>query len=164
MKQALIVIVLVVVGVVAAWKISSGKGIGGPAPDFTLYSTRGRAVSLSELQGKVVVLDFWASWCPPCRAAIPSMQRLHEVYKDRGVEVLGINMNDNQDPAEFMAKLGVDYKVLRDGAEVAQLYNVKAIPTLLVIAPDGTVVLRDQGWGSGFEARIASAIESHLPE
>jgi len=135
---------------------------GSVADNFQLYSTRGKLVQLSELRGKVVVLDFWASWCPPCRAAIPAMQRLHDRYAEQGVVVLGINVRDNKDPAEFMQKMGANYRTLIDGEEVADAYRVKGIPTIIVIDPAGKVVHRESGWGPGMESKMREVIEAAL--
>jgi len=137
-------------------------GEGDQAPDFTLTSTAGGSVQLSSLRGQIVVLDFWASWCGPCRAAIPALQRIHTDYADRGVRVLGVNLNDSGDPAEFMAKLNADYTVLIKGEQVAAAYAVRGIPTIVIIDPDGAVVHRESGWKSGMDAQLRNVIDAAL--
>lgn len=141
---------------------SSKAGVGAAAPEFQLASTRGKLVALNELRGKVVVLDFWASWCPPCRAAIPAMQRLHEQYASRGVQLIGVNCGDNVDPAEFMRSMNATYTTTPNGEAVAQAYGVKGIPTLIVIAKDGSIAFRESGWSPAFESRMSEVIETEL--
>lgn len=132
------------------------------APDFQLYSTRAKLVHLEDLRGKVVVLDFWASWCPPCRMAIPRLEEVHQAAKDRGVVVLGINVHDDKDPAQTMATLGATYTCLVNGDAVSHDYGVKGIPTIMVISPDGEVLFRESGWGSQSQINILKAIEKGL--
>lgn len=163
-----LVVVMIVAGV-ALGVASFGPGLsfgggGRAASDFQLYSTRSKLVQLSDLRGKVVVLDFWASWCGPCRAAIPAMQRLHERYAADGLVVLGININDNQDPAEFMHKMGATYTTLVSGEEVASDYNVRGIPTLIVIDPQGNIILRESGWAPQMERTLRGVIEGALTD
>lgn len=162
MQRVAIVVVILIAVAIAAFGPGLSFGAGDVAKDFQLYSTRSKLFQLSELRGKVVVLDFWASWCPPCRAAIPAMQRLHERYSDQGLVVLGINVNDNKDPAEFMASMHATYPVLVSGDAVSQMYQVKGIPTLIVIDADGHIVYREAGWSSAAEKKMQEVIEKAL--
>jgi len=130
--------------------------------DFTLRDTYGNSVSLSDYSGSVVVLDFWASWCPPCRAAMPAIDRIYLDYASRGVVVLGVNISDNRDPGQFMADMGLSYPTLVHGEQVARDYGVKGIPTLIVVAPDGRIVYRDSGWAPHVEQLIRDAIDDAL--
>lgn len=134
-----------------------------PAPPFTLtQGSNGREVSLSDYAGHVVVLDFWASWCPPCRAAIPAIERLHQQYKDQGVKFIGINVSDNVDAQDFMRKTGGTYTVLTNGDEVSQAYGVKGIPTLVVIGKDGSIKYKESGWAPQLETIMQGVIEKEL--
>lgn len=114
---------------------------GGPAPDFTLPSFEGESVTLSDLRGQVVVLNFWASWCPPCRQEMPAFQRVWEQVQDRGVVFLGINIQDDPEKARaFLREVGVTYTNLLDPpGQVAALYNVLGIPSTFVVGRDGTL-------------------------
>jgi peroxiredoxin len=111
------------------------------APDFTLQDLAGRKVRLADLKGKVVLLEFWATWCPPCREAIPSIERLHEAYKDKGLAVLGISMDDGEweDVRSFVKEYRIKYPVLKGTEEVSTAYMIRVIPTLYLIDRNGMV-------------------------
>lgn len=160
MKPAIfIVAILAVVGVIFV----GPRFTSAAAPDFTLEG-RGQTVSLSQLRGRVVVIDFWASWCPPCRAAIPAIQRISEEYREHNVAVLGINVNDRTDPYEFMASVGASYTVLVDNGSVARAYRVKGIPTLIVVDKAGKIRYRESGFGGRTETEMREAINAALAE
>jgi peroxiredoxin len=119
-------------------------GIGLPAPDFTLQDIHGQEISLLEHRGKAVVVDFWATWCAPCRIAMPHLQALSQQYPDQLV-VLAISLD--QDPLRvvppFAAQLGLTFSLLADprGVLVAQQWGgVSSIPTAYLIDPEGVVV------------------------
>jgi thiol-disulfide isomerase/thioredoxin len=132
------------------------------ATDFNLYSTRGKSIHLSDYQGKVVILDFWASWCGPCRMAIPVLERIHQEYKDRGVAVLGINCHDAGSPAQTMAELNATYPALICGDDVARTYNVDAFPTIIIVGADGQILYRDKGFSPLMERHICEVLEKNL--
>lgn len=118
----------------------SAPQLGYLAPDFELSDVEGKIVRLSELRGKPVLLNFWATWCPPCRKEMPDLQRFHEQYGDKTV-VLGINWNDEeQAAAEFLKSYGVTYKNMidRDG-KVFVSYRLTAIPTSFWIDEAGVI-------------------------
>ncbi len=156
-----LIILAAVVAAFAAFCVV-GPRLTSAAPDFTLTTTSGDPVTLSSLKGRVVVIDFWASWCPPCRAAIPAMQRLHEHYASRGVIVLGINLRESIDPREFMDSMGASYTVLRDDGRVAAQYRVKGIPAFRVIDKQGTIVYSGAGFGGRIDADIRKAVDAAL--
>ncbi len=114
-----------------------------PAQDFALETQDGKMVRLSELRGRVVVLDFWATWCEPCRKALPEVARLDREWSGKGVVVLGV---DNEAPGvvrEFAAKNGITYPTLIDhGRKVHDLFGVEGIPATVVIGRDGTLIER----------------------
>lgn len=93
--------------------------LGGPAPDWKLIDPVGRVHSLSDYRGKVVVLDFWATWCGPCIRAMPGLQKIHQQYLDRGVVVFGINTWEESNSVEFMKRSGYNYALLLKGEEAA---------------------------------------------
>ena len=113
----------------------------GPAPDFTLDSLHGDAVTLSDLQGQVVILDFWATWCTPCFEGLDHLQQVHEQYADRGVVVLAINVGeDRREAAEFVAEHGYSFTVLLDtDARISDGYGVQGIPHTIIVDRGGEV-------------------------
>ncbi len=114
---------------------------GRQAADFTLKTIDGSPVHLAELRGKVVLLDFWATWCPPCRHELPTIEALSRKYKDRNVLVFGINDEEVQTAKRFLEKNHPDLATLHDAqGKVHRLYGCHAIPTVLIIDPAGKVV------------------------
>ena len=109
-----------------------------PAPDFTLKTLSGRNLRLNEQRGQVVMLNFWATWCGPCKQEMPHLNRLHDKYRDTGFVLLGINVDvDPAKAAADAAKLGIGVPVLLDGAKtVSKLYGLAAMPTTVVIDRD----------------------------
>ncbi len=139
--------------------------VGSQAPDWTLKTPEGKSVSLAQLRGKVVVLDFWATWCPGCIQAMPSLQRLHEKFEGKPVAVLGVNVGERSptaDPVAFMKQRGFTYELLLNGGEVSQAYRVLGIPTFYVIGPDGKVVHAATGLSPAGEKELEKTIESLL--
>ncbi len=135
-------------------------GVGDIAPDWTLKDGDGVEHSMTDYRGQLVVLDFWASWCPHCKNAMPAMQRLHDDYKDRGVAILGINCRERVgvDPVEFVRESGFDYPILVDGGTVAPRYRVQDIPAFFVIGPDGRLLYRSSGFGAAQEQKLEQYI------
>ncbi len=113
----------------------------GPAPDFTLTTMDGSQIRLSDLNGKVVVINFWASWCGPCRDEAAALQNVWDQYKDKGVVVLGVAWTDTVDGARsFMAEFGQNYPNGLDlGTKIADLYNIQGVPETFVIDKKGNV-------------------------
>lgn len=111
------------------------------AADFTLKGLDGKETSLKSLRGKVVLLDFWASWCAPCREELPKVERLHRELKDKGLVVLGINVGESAETArEFVRKYGLTFTTLLDPyKEVTNRYRAMAIPLTVVIDRDGKI-------------------------
>jgi cytochrome c biogenesis protein CcmG/thiol:disulfide interchange protein DsbE len=112
------------------------------APDFTLKDAAGKPVHLSDYRGKVVILDFWATWCDPCAMEIPWFMDLERKQKDHGFAVLGVSMDDEGWDAvkPFVAKLGMNYRVLMGNDETALLYGgVDALPTTFLIDREGRI-------------------------
>ena len=119
--------------------------VGDAAPDWTLRDAEGRAHSLSEYRGRVVVLDFWATWCAPCSKVMPRMEKLHRKYGAQGVAVFGVSTFETGDPAALMKKKKCTYGLLLKGEEIAPAYGVETLPVVCVIGPDGRVVYSHAG-------------------
>jgi cytochrome c biogenesis protein CcmG/thiol:disulfide interchange protein DsbE len=119
-----------------------GRPMQGPAPDFTVTTFDGREFTLSEQRGSVVVINFWASWCGPCRAETPVYESLWNEYKDKGVIFLGLTFADDPgDAQEFMAQYGMTYLVADDGkSEISNgLYHIRGVPETFVIDKQGNI-------------------------
>lgn len=139
--------------------------IGSPAPDWELPTATGEKVNLKSLRGKVVVLDFWASWCGPCRIAMPHMQKLHERFKNDPVVVYGVNCRERAGGIEkalaFVKEKGFTYPQLIDAnGQVANAFRVGGIPRFYVIDPDGKILHTSAGAGPQLEQVLSQVIES----
>lgn len=114
-----------------------------PAPDFTLMTLDDQEISLSDYRGEWVLLNFWATWCPPCVAEMPYLQTL----ADRGLNVLGVNMAEEEGKVQlFAAQHGISFPILMEPYDNLVLdYQARSLPRTVIIAPDGTIALRIAG-------------------
>lgn len=125
-----------------------GDAKGLPAPEFELKDLAGKEVRLSDYHGKVVVLNFWATWCPPCKEEMPWFVDLQQRYGAQGLQVVGVAMDDSGEKtiASFTERLGVNYPVLLGKESVAQAYgDVQFLPDTFYIGRDGKIVAHVQG-------------------
>ena len=122
---------------------------GKPAPDFELYGLDGLRWSLSRLRGRVVLLNFWASWCEPCRQELPQLQQIHERHSADGLVVLGVSDGDPNQARQFLEEHGIGYPSLHDeDGSVMQSFGIHAIPTSLLVGSDGRLRKRMSGYTS----------------
>ena len=136
-----------------------------PAPDFTLTDTDGKLHRLSDYQGKAVIINFWATWCPPCREEIPSMNRAWQALQKEGVVLLAINVGEDEDTIfVFTADYPADFPLLMDesGTVIAE-WPVKGLPTTYVIAPDGTLAYRAIGGRAWDDETLLDAVRALQP-
>jgi peroxiredoxin len=116
-------------------------GTGDTAPDFTLTSTDGTRVSLAEYRGKVVLLNFWATWCGPCKAEIPSFIKMQEKYGARGLVIVGVALDEPADVRGYVRSSGINYPILIGDAGIANEYGgIRSIPTSFLIDREGKIV------------------------
>ncbi|MDB4968247.1 MAG: putative thiol:disulfide interchange protein DsbE [Myxococcales bacterium] len=127
---------------------TAGVGKGQRAPEFTLASLKGPQVSLSALRGKVVLIDFWAQWCEPCKKELPQLEKLAREYAGKGVVIVAVNIDKQRENAERMAKqLGLTMDVLLDPAgSVASSYDLPKMPTSFVVDKKGIVRYVNEGF------------------
>ncbi len=137
-----------------------------PAPNFSLKSLDGKNIKLSELAGNVVLVNFWASWCGPCRQEMPLLNAIHNKYEPLGFTVLGVNVEEQVANARsYIDERPVDFPILLDGDnQMSQVYNVIAMPTTVVIDRDGKIRFIHQGYQSGDEAKYHSMIKKLVRE
>jgi peroxiredoxin len=145
---------------------ASGPVTGEQSPDFTLESKDGGNMRLSEQRGNIVLVNFWASWCGPCREELPAFEELYQEYADLGVEILAINVDDEKEKANVLLDdIEVSYPVLFDTAgEVSKLYDVNAMPTTVMVDRDGNVRLLHPGYRKGDEKKYEKAIKMLMRE
>jgi peroxiredoxin len=118
-----------------------------PAPDFTLQDIDGNTHRLSDYRGKVVVINFWATWCPPCREEMPAMQRAWEIIQKEDMVMLGINLGEDEDTIfAFTANYPVEFPLLMDeDSSATREWPVAGLPTTYIVDPDGNVAFRAVG-------------------
>jgi peroxiredoxin len=123
-------------------------GVGKPAPDFSLPRLGGGTVALSQFRGSVVVVDFWASWCGPCREELPALEKLRKEYEPRGVRFVGVNIDDDREAAAHAAEqLGLTMPIALDtDKQAAQSFQPPTMPTSFVIDRGGVVRFVHEGW------------------
>ncbi len=136
------------------------------APDFSLEDLQGNTRNLKDYRGKLVMLNFWATWCPPCRAEMPSMEQLYQEMRGEDFVMLAVNLREGRTKvAGFTEEEGYNFPVLldKDGQVGSQLYGVQAIPTTYLIAPDGTILGRKAGTREWDTPEIKSLFNSLMP-
>lgn len=136
------------------------------APDFTLKRAEGGNLRLTEQRGQVVLINFWASWCGPCRVEMPHLNRLHDKYKAGGFMVLGINIDDDpRHGAATAARWGVKFPVLLDAEKtVTRAYDLGAMPSTVLVDRDGRIRFLHRGYREGLEAEYERQIRELVKE
>lgn len=121
--------------------------VGAIPPEFSLFNLNGEQVSLSNFSGQPVVINFWATWCAPCRVEMPAIQSRFEKFKDQGLVVLAVDFDEpSKIVSDFRDELGLTFEILLDpGAEVQQLYRNRAYPTTFFIDPNGVIQVQHFG-------------------
>jgi peroxiredoxin len=137
-----------------------------PAPDFTLRSTEGRNLRLQEQRGQVVLINFWASWCGPCKQELPHLNRLHDKYRSAGFVMLGVNIDDDAKlGAATAARWGIKFPVLLDADKaVTRQYDLGAMPATVLVDRDGRVRYLHRGYREGTEEAYERQIRELVKE
>ncbi|MFV1972730.1 MAG: peroxiredoxin family protein [Thiohalobacterales bacterium] len=147
LQRIILLLLIAVAGPGLADQTLAPVSPGVQAPEFALQDTNGKTHRLSDYRGKPVIINFWATWCPPCREEIPSMNRAWRILENEDIAMLAINMGEDEDTIFiFTADYPADFTILmdRDGAVIEQ-WPVKGLPTTYVVAPDGTIAYRAIG-------------------
>ena len=165
MKIRYLLVALVATAIAAASLASSGIA-GREAPDFALKSASGANIRLSEYRGDVVMLNFWATWCGPCRQEMPLLNELFQRYERVGFSLLGVNIDDDPTRAAAVAdELGIDFPVLFDTEKrISRLYEVEAMPATVLVDRLGTVRYIHHGYKPGYEDIYLDQVRALLRE
>jgi peroxiredoxin len=118
------------------------------APNFSLQTQNGKVIELSKLKGKVVLMNFWATWCPPCRAEIPDLIEVYNTYKSKGFEIVGIALDEDgwSKVAPYIEEVKINYPVVLGSTKVVQQYGgIEAIPTTFIVDKKGYIVASQVG-------------------
>ncbi|MDR7314029.1 MULTISPECIES: thiol-disulfide oxidoreductase ResA [Brevibacillus] len=137
--------------------------VGKAAPNFSLQQLNGPDMALGDLKGKGVVLNFWGTWCEPCKKELPALQQQYDQFKDKGLVVVGVNIGESTVAVEpFVKQFGVNFPILLDSqSQITKLYRIGPIPTTFFISPDGDV--EEIFIGQLNEAMIAQKVSKILP-
>jgi peroxiredoxin len=159
-------VLALLVTVFAATSLASSGLEGQLAPDFALKSSTGENLRLSEYRGDVVMINFWATWCGPCRQEMPLLDELYTRYERVGFNLLGVNIDDDSRRAmQMIEELGVNFPVLFDARkEVSKLYEVEAMPVTVLVDREGTVRYVHHGYKPGYENKYLDQVRSLLRE
>ena len=157
---------LALLGVAALALPAQAAEPSGNAPDFTLKSAGGPNLRLQEQRGRVVMINFWATWCGPCRVEMPHLNRLYDKYRSAGFQLLGVNIDEDPAKAQALAtKLGLQFPVLFDADKrVSKLYDLTTMPSTVLVDRDGRVRHVHRGYRDGYEATYEQQIRALLKE
>jgi peroxiredoxin len=163
----------VILGLILAYMVQQGGHYaevvplekGKPAPDFALKDMEGRERRLSDFRGQLVFLNFWATWCPPCRDEMPSMERLHQRMQGRPFKMLAVSLDTDAETANrYIQQNGFTFTALVDHQQkAASLYNTTGVPETFLIGSDGTLLLKVIGPDNWSSPENVSVIERLLP-
>ncbi|MCH7536984.1 MAG: TlpA family protein disulfide reductase [Proteobacteria bacterium] len=155
-----------VFSILAATSLASSGMEGQVAPDFALKSTTGENLRLSEYRGDVVMINFWATWCGPCRQEMPLLDELYRRYHRVGFNLLGVNIDDDTTRAlRMVEELDLHFPVVFDTRkEVSRLYNVEAMPATILVDREGNIRHVHHGYKPGYEDKYLDQIRALLRE
>ena len=135
-----------------------------PAPELTLLDLDGNEISLNDFSGEVILVNNWATWCPPCRNSIPAFIRLYNKYHEQGFVMLGIGLDDEQALRDYSKQMQIPYPILIGNKEIAKTYQVSGIPKTIFIDKKGNIRKSQTGFAPELEAQFDALVESMLTE
>jgi thiol-disulfide isomerase/thioredoxin len=139
-----------------------GKRIQDPL-EFQLETLEGEKINLKTYKGKIILIDFWATWCPPCRAAIPHLINLYQKYQNKNFALLGIGLDEKEALKKMKEELKITYPILIGNNEIAKFYQISAIPTLVLINKKGVITHKEVGFSEegikNLETKILEMLE-----
>ncbi|WP_455198352.1 TlpA family protein disulfide reductase [Kaarinaea lacus] len=146
--------------------LSNAVEVSGPAPDFTLKSRSGENLKLSEYRGDVVMINFWASWCGPCRQEMPLLEEIYQKYSDLGFELLAVNVEEDSSKADDLLRdVRVTFPILFDNTnKVSKLYKVVAMPSTVIVDRDGNIRYLHKGYLPGYEEEYRKQVKELIRE
>jgi peroxiredoxin len=159
-----LICLVIVSGVLST--LASAAASRGPAPDFTLTTQDGQTLSLSDLKGQVVMINFWATWCGPCRKEMPLLDAIYQRYNRLGFTLLGVNVEEDPSGAdEYLAETPVSFPILYDRSNsVSKLYDVNAMPSTVIVDREGNVRFLHKGYQPGYENEYQDQIRALVRE
>lgn len=164
--KKLLILVAFTTPVFSSVAYAAAEELSGKAPNFTLKSLPGKNIKLSELRGQVVMLNFWASWCGPCRQEMPLLEKIYAKYNHLGFTLLGVNVEENSDAAKKLLRdIKVSFPILLDTKNItSKLYNVSAMPTTILIDRNGNKRYLHKGYKPGYENDYIKQVKQLLRE
>ena len=166
LKSKVLGCLIFTLAVSSAMLIPAWSETSGPAPNFTLTDGDGNTVSLEDLRGQVVMINFWASWCGPCREEMPLLEQIHQRYEPLGFTLLGINVEENSsDAVNWLRDRPVSFPILFDPENgVSQLYDVVAMPSTVLVDRQGNVRFLHHGYKAGYEDQYQDQVRALVRE
>jgi len=160
-----LLMILGLFGALCAAPVAHAAAAGEAAPAFSLLTAAGDAVSLEQLRGKVVYVDFWASWCAPCRRTFPWMNEMQRKYGGRGLAIVAVNVDKKRADAErFLAQVPAEFPIVYDaGGATPSAYGVKGMPSAYLVDPAGRIVAVEQGFREEAAAELEARVRALLP-
>ncbi len=137
---------------------------GQPAPDFRVFSLTGQPLSITGLKGSVVILDFWATWCPPCRESIPFLAGLYRKYGKQGLQIVGMNVDEGSERSlkAFVQEKRIPYQIVSAGNRIQDAYGIRALPVLFLIDKRGIVQEQFMGFSDNAGQLIEALVKKQL--
>ncbi len=161
------IIILVFFSLILTQCSKKKETLSSPAPDFRLNTIDEQEITISALKGKVVLLDFWATWCGPCRESIPHLVEVYKNYHEKGFELIGMSIDKKTEVEtvrKFVKSMGISYPIIMTSDDVIRSYGVSSIPTSILIDKNGKIREKIVGFNTSIARRITKQIEELLSE